>query len=171
MVVSQILFYIFHFLFVQNLGDDEIIYSKVINDFIRDDVIAIIDSTSIGNPRYFEVTRFEYFKKSLEGLEDETLQNFVSNELSTSKKIVIINKVDFDRIFRNGNGWSEFYETYGKTQGILTLSNIGYNSDKTQAIIYYGNQSTYRSGAGYLVLFSKINGNWVKSSSVMLWIS
>lgn len=65
-----------------------------------------------------------------------------------------------------------FYEKYGKqTQGILKLSKVGFNNTRTQALVYYGNQSFYLSGAGFALLYEKVNGKWKKVCKFLLWIS
>ena len=89
----------------------------------------------------------------------------------TKKKVIILSDEEVKNSFNGGNGWNEFYEKYGKTQGILNFSKIGYNKFKTQALLYYGNQSDWLAGGGYLMLFEKINGVWKYSQGFMMWIS
>ena len=111
----------------------------------------------------------------------ETLNSFINNNqlkinltkdnFETDKEIFFISNEESTKIFVKGNGWLEFYEKYGKTQGILTISNIGFSNDFTQALIYRGNQRDWKAGSGYLILFQKINNNWEISEFIEIWIS
>lgn len=168
------------FWFSQNT-ENEILYSIIINNFKKAKITAIEDVTSNGHiDEEDEEYKFDFVKKSLIGIEKETFDSFMEQNkessklqinFKTKKKIVWTTKNEMTEIFRKGKGWKEFYEKYGKTQGILSFSNIGFNKAKTQALFYYGNQSDWLAGSGHLVLFEKINGKWKLSISTMLWIS
>ena len=174
-LLTLILFIVGVFAFGQS--DETKIYSLIINSYEKSKVIAIMDSSSIG--RLGELD-FKEAKESLIDLEEDTYNSFtyrnqgsasLRNLIYTSKQMVWISNAEMNLIFREGRGWKEFYDKYGKTQGILTLSRIGFNKEKTQALVYYGNQSDWLAGSGRLLLFEKIEGTWVKSISMNLWVS
>jgi hypothetical protein len=74
-------------------------------------------------------------------------------------------------IFKDGGSWNEFYTGYPDSQGIMTISRVGFNREQDQALVYVGNQSDGKAGAGYCVLLTKENGVWTVQGKVMIWVS
>lgn len=145
------------------------IYSKIINNYQYENIIALSDSTSIGYAD-FDQDYLRFIQRSMPKLQIATLDSFLKNnqikvkldksEFQTDKKMLFISDKESNKIFKEGDGWVEFYEKYGKTQGILTISIIGFNDDMTQGLVYRGNNSDWKNGAGYLILFRKLNEIW-----------
>lgn len=156
---------------------DYIIYSKIlIKDFGTTGKL-ILELTT-GNDR--QEPNWHHLKTKLEGLTDDTLNDFIKKsktpivlERNFSKRLDVdfIEKEVLDSIFKNYEGWNLFYKTFGGTQGITTFSRIGYNKEKTQALIYIGTQQGWLNGAGYYILFKYKYGRWVESERIMVWIS
>ena len=69
------------------------------------------------------------------------------------------------------NGWEEFYRRYPDSPGITTLSRVGFNRERTEALVYMGAQLHYLAGAGNLYRLEKQDGVWKIVEKVMLWIS
>ena len=66
-------------------------------------------------------------------------------------------------ILRKGmqeGGWDAFYETYPKTQGILSLSTIGFNAAANEAVFVARLQCGKRCGYRDIVFMRKVNGAW-----------
>jgi hypothetical protein len=74
-------------------------------------------------------------------------------------------------IFGNYSGWGLFYRIYPDSQGVMTLSGIGFNQNATQALAYVGNQMHWASGAGYYVLLSKEDDRWIIKHQKTAWIA
>lgn len=156
------------------------IYSKIINNYQYVNIIALTDSTSIGYAD-FDEDYLSFIKRSMPKLQIETFESFLQNnrrkvkleksEFQTDKKVFFISDEETSKIFEKGNGWVEFYEKYGKTQGILTLSIIGFNNDLTQGLVYRGNNTDWKNGAGYLILFRKLNDIWEIEEYIRISIS
>lgn len=120
---------------------------------------------------------------SFDGVEKEVLEDFNAknrrksfelskNLFSVDNKIVLINESEMNEIFSDHNaGWKFFYEKYPESQGITTLSRVGFNSDKTKALVYFGTQSDWLAGAGYLVILQKDAKNWKIIKKSICWIS
>jgi len=161
------------------------IYSNLINEFKQAKRIVITDYTSIGftdlDRLNFEQLRKEFSEFKNQDLQEETFKDFKNQNINSEKilkseipndKIVLISREEVDKIFKNNRkGWDNFYRKFPKSQGILTLSKIGFNENKTQAIVYYGNQSHYLAGIGYLAYYIKINDSWKLVGLSELWIS
>ena len=185
------LLFLFLFSFSSNAQKSESveIYSNLINEFNHAKRIVISDSTSIDftdlDRLNFEKLRKEFseFENELKNqeLQEETFKDFKNQNINSEKilkseipndKIVLISSEEVDKIFKNNRkGWDHFYRKFPKSQGILTLSKIGFNENKTQAIVYYGNQSHYLAGIGYLAYYIKINDSWKLAGLSELWIS
>lgn len=73
-------------------------------------------------------------------------------------------------IFNNG-GWKEFNKCYPNTIGFVEFSAIGFNRNKTQALIYYRQMSDLPYGNGYYLLYNLENGIWNKKQSKLGWTS
>lgn len=173
-----LLFYISLFFLQAALSQpDYEIYSKILSDF-KSKTLVIKKET-----RGFEFNPdFKNFKKRFETLERETFDDFalkllkedtLTNKFITGKKIVFINSEKIQELFSSvtSDGWENFYKEYGKTQGVTTFSRIGYNKNKTQALVYHGTQSQWLIGAGYYDLFEFRRGRWFRISSYKAWVS
>jgi len=158
------------------------IYSQIIiKDFSKSyKLIAIEKLTPIGFGDIKD-SDYVYFKQNLKNLKKETFDNFrtnnekadsIKNYFSNNLNVIILTKTDIDSIFFEKNSdWEAFYKKNGQTQGLLSFSNIGFDKEHQQALLYYGNQSDWLEGDGYFILFEKISGKWIEKSSFMSWIS
>jgi hypothetical protein len=85
---------------------------------------------------------------------------------------VLLSQAEKGQIFgQNRDGWQLFYEQYPNAPGITSLSRVGFNPTLDQALVYVGTLSHWLAGAGYFVLFKKVNGAWTLDQQVMTWIS
>jgi hypothetical protein len=67
--------------------------------------------------------------------------------------------------------WEHFYQIYPSMQGILTLSRVGFNSDKSQAAVYVRYDGNVMSSHGeYFVLVRKI-GSWEVQTKKLVFIA
>ena len=63
------------------------------------------------------------------------------------------------KLFKQG-AWNGFYKRYPNSGGYLTLSGVGFNHDKTRAIVYSGTACGMLCGSWSWHLLEKINGKW-----------
>lgn len=68
------------------------------------------------------------------------------------------------------DGWDRFRELYPESSGILEVSQIGFNHDENEALIYSGMQFGPLFGQGDYLHF-KLTGNWKPNGQAMAWIS
>ncbi len=94
----------------------------------------------------------------------------INREMKFDLPHVLISNKEIDRILNHG-GWDDFYERYPDCRGIVWLSRVGFNSNRSQALLYFGNQYTEYAGEGYLILLTKMNGAWKVAAQVTVWIS
>jgi hypothetical protein len=124
---------------------------------------------------------FEELSKRLPGLSRETFDEFVArnkqhyplrNRFHVKVKCAFISEKELDSIFDEGGGWwPEFYRRYPESQGILTLSRVGFNRAKDQALVCVGDDWGNLAGAGYCVLVVRKKAAWRVRGTVGLWVS
>ncbi len=69
----------------------------------------------------------------------------------------------FNGFFKGVPGsWAEFYKQYPNSNGITELSAVGFNVDKTIAIVYMGNSCGSLCGFGTYHVLQKKDGKWTK---------
>ena len=68
-----------------------------------------------------------------------------------------------------GDGWRRFYERYSGSGGYVVLSAVGFNKDKTRAVVYSGAGCGPLCGAWSFHLFKKVNGKWTPTPGIMCY--
>jgi hypothetical protein len=77
----------------------------------------------------------------------------------TSEKLRAIFANDADAT-EYRSAWPRFYKQYPGAPGIISLSRVGFNSKKDQALVYVGTQSGLLGGSRDVFLLSKNNKTW-----------
>ena len=67
--------------------------------------------------------------------------------------------------------WDKFYEEYPGAPGILTISRVGFNSDRSQAMVYMAHNASLMSASGELFFLANKNGSWEIQTEEMIWFS
>ncbi len=144
------------------------------------DRLVIQDQTGMGvsstEPSQLQSIRDSLPEVSQALLDDFAAQNAqpvtLQDRFNLSVNVVLIGQDEVSRLFgQSGSGWDEFYKRYPNSQGLMTLSRVGFNAQGDRALVYIGNQSHYLAGAGYAVVLGLKDGQWTILNQVMLWIS
>ena len=124
---------------------------------------------------------WSYVRKKLPGIQADTIADFKAeskkadqfkNEFSLKVPCILVSDEETNAIFRtSGGGWDSFYKKYPGAQGILSFSRVGFDRQRKQALVYFGNQRQVLDGAGYLALLAKKDRTWVMVKQTMIWIS
>jgi hypothetical protein len=100
---------------------------------------------------------------------------YFENKFSvTSKKVYLISYEEIQNIFSNAEingGWEEFYRRYPNSSGTISFTRIGYNADKTQAMVSMGNMYASLGGEGHLIFLKLENHQWKILYAIPTWIS
>lgn len=100
--------------------------------------------------------------------------NFENKFKVNSKTIKLIGEEELTSIFSvpdvNG-GWERFYNKYPNSNGYTRFSRIGYNTDKTTAVLEVGRFYASLGGSGTIVILKKENAAWKIIRTQMTWIS
>lgn len=125
---------------------------------------------------------YEDLKKSSPALMPETVDDLqaknkeeytFTRRFDIKRRYVFISEEEINTIFdKRGFGWDKFYQKYPGSGGFLTFSRVGFNADKTQALVYQSYSCGDLCGGGTYYLLTKENGIWtVKGSVGPAWVS
>lgn len=142
------------------------------NELLTDELIKYIEENSM-------FTQSGMFNLKLDGdmVEDYNEKNAEKHKLSADKfnlpqEVILISSEELDEIFwGEGGGWDGFYSRFPGATGTINLSRVGFDKDKTEAIIYIGIQSGLLIGRGDVLLLAKDKNKWRIVDKVMIWIS
>jgi hypothetical protein len=129
-----------------------------------------------------EEATLEYVRENLPEMPQDVWDDFINRNQTPvalepvfhfAVPIVLISQEEINGIFfaQEGDGWKRFYDTHPGAQGIMDISQVGFNSGWDQALVYTGNQSDYLAGIGFLYYLEKAGESWTIRNSVMVWIS
>ena len=112
---------------------------------------------------------FETKRKQSVGLE---------RKLSPKLSYVLVSESELTAIFHpDANGmvgrapWREFYEKYPGAQGIMSLSRVGFNKAKNEALVYVIKQQQLLGGSACFYVLVKQQGVWKVKKTVLVWLS
>ena len=76
---------------------------------------------------------------------------------------------------KNGpGGWTNFNKRFPNSGGYIELSAVGFNSDKTMALVYSGHSCGGLCGGGGYFFLKKVNGKWTEANwpgQTCTWVS
>lgn len=93
----------------------------------------------------------------------------LDNKFSIPQTVILISDKELNEL--NAIDWSAFHEKYPNSSGVIQISRVGFNSNQTQAILYFDYHYDMLSGEGYLFLLTKDEGKWIVKEKVNLWVS
>jgi hypothetical protein len=123
---------------------------------------------------------FSYMRENLEGLAEETLNDFLAKnrvqhliepDLNPAGRLVCVGDEEFEHIFRDGDGWARFRREFPDSDGTLRFSRVGFDRDVMQAMLYAGQQFDWNVGSGGFWLFSWLDGEWTEVGRAGSWLS
>ena len=78
-------------------------------------------------------------------------------------KIQFISNTELNTIFSHGiiKGWKLFHEKYPNSFGFISFSKVGFNNDKTNAIVYVEFEFGSKAATYDYYILSKKNNKWV----------
>jgi hypothetical protein len=158
------------------------VYSALIQSVYKNALIVIEDTTAQRDSGLFSPTdAARFMRNQWRELGNDILSDFqtknekpsaLESRFTLSVRYTFISEQEIESIFsKNASGWEDFYAKYPGSQGILTLSRVGFNEAKDTAVLYAGNQSHWVAGQGNMVLMKKTAGRWTVQSQSMMWIS
>lgn len=86
----------------------------------------------------------------------------------------LVLQADIEAIFKTGGAWKGFYKKYPNSGGYIAMSAVGFNADKTIAIVYKGSSCDFLCGRGTYHVFRKTAGTWSEikwTGKTCAWVS
>ncbi len=159
------------------------VYTAVLQqmDYINSNIELFVIEEWTSNRYLFDDFWIDFFKKETKvGLNTSLIKNYqqknimiyrLQNNFSITQNVVLISYQQLHEIFDRGGWWDEFYDRYPNSTGIIELSRVGFDNNRTQAILYFGNQAGGKAGIGYFILLYKNMDEWIIYKKVLIWIS
>lgn len=69
------------------------------------------------------------------------------------------------------DGWKVFRERYPGALELIRLTRVGFDPERTQAVLTVGYQRDWRGGSGSRLLLSRVEDEWKISGDLGLWLS
>lgn len=174
-------------------ADDYKVYSAVLDDLSRNldvkKVHFVIRNSTVVDPALWRLHNPNASEtnptSSDEAVKDSELRIKtpcrISGEMKTSATFEIVPTETLEAIFRIeegkdvgqslANSWKKFYEAYPDSSGFWSFSTIGFNSSKTEAVVYVAHNCGVLCGRGTLFRLSKNAGQWRVMNWAVHWIS
>jgi hypothetical protein len=142
-------------------GNDYLIYEKILEKMAGEQTILIVlrDST-YHEP--FIAQSIKHFLEQIPGLSQETLEDYLAVN-SVRIKLKDIPNIRF--VFSN------VYDNSAARTVSVSISRVGYNKAKTEAVVTMGASYGPLAGSGSLIFLTKAGNEWVIQKSIMTWIS
>ena len=168
-----------------NLDDlDYRLYSLILDELFPETENLVVNqdtpavSASLGR-EYIQSLKEAYPEMDTTVFWDYILVNdtvyYLENKFSVaSKKVSLISNEEIQYIFNTmdiNKGWEEFYRRFPNSTGTISFSRIGYNTDKTQAMVDMGNMYASLGGEGRLIFLKLENNEWKITNAILTWIS
>jgi len=110
----------------------------------------------------------------------DTLDDFERKNMSPSTldyqfdlktKYLLFNHEEQLELGHAGSYWDRFYTRYPDSHGRISFSRVGFNRDKTKALVYRGWLAGSLAGGGHVVFLSKVDDRWIVKKRIAIWIS
>ena len=95
----------------------------------------------------------------------------LKDSFTVSSKRVFITDEDLKTILKDRLDWKAFYEKYPNSQGVMTLSNVGFDAETKRAFVYVANTRGSMNGVGLYIVLEKQDGVWRVKEKATGWMS
>lgn len=96
----------------------------------------------------------------------------IEAKLTLPTKYILISRQERSAIFSKAHvtkSWQSFNQKYPGANGYINFSNIGFNEDRTQALVDTFRKCGDKCGGEKMVLLAKVNGKWSVSATYKIW--
>ncbi len=166
--------------------EDYVLYSAILKELFSGKAIALENQvsgcTGIGNNKEGEnsfLKGLDTLPQKLKKLSPKTIADFKSKsqlcrmlDSKLTPPVKLISKQERRAIFSVKDmrkAWAVFNKKFPGANGYAIVSNIGFNEDRTQALVDISNKCGDKCGAEQFVLLTKSNGSWTVSGMHILW--
>ena len=111
-------------------------------------------------------------------LDDWSLRNALSRlidqPLDLDMSYHLLSERTLSALFKNvepREGWSQFFERYPGSPGIVRVSRAGFDDSLSHALVYIEHQCGAECGAGRLVHLERVGGAWSVRDGAVVWMA
>jgi hypothetical protein len=157
--------------------------TEIVKELVIEDRTALLKSDTfvIKHLPYFEIT-----SQALSDFKDKNLAQYaVENKFSVNVPCTLIskgtenglfhfpsdNRIDSEAVKKIQDGWQQFRQDHPDARGIITISRVGFNSDKSLAVVYVATRAGMMMANGRCFLLVKKNGSWEIVKEEIIWFS
>jgi hypothetical protein len=83
----------------------------------------------------------------------------LQRKFSIQRPYEILDSATREVLFKD-DGWKAFYQRFPNSGGTFEMSAVGFNKDKTRAVVYFGHTCGNLCGAWSFELLKKVDGQW-----------
>ncbi len=95
----------------------------------------------------------------------------MKDSFNLSARRVFITDEELKTILKDRLDWKAFYEKYPNSQGVMTLSNVGFDPEMKRAFVYVANTRGSLNGVGLYIVLEKQDGVWRVKEKATGWMS
>jgi hypothetical protein len=96
----------------------------------------------------------------------------IEAKLTLPTKYILFSQAERRAIFSKADvnqSWQSFRQKYPDANGYINISNIGFNEDRTQALVDTFRKCGDKCGGEKMVLLTKTNGKWSVAATHKIW--
>ena len=90
----------------------------------------------------------------------------LQRKFSAPRPYEVLDSTTSKALFQNG-GWKAFYQRFPNSGGPFEMSAVGFNKDKTRAVVWFGYACGSLCGDWRFRLFKKVDGKWQEVRGVI----
>ena len=163
-------------------SEEYTVYSFMIKDSEFLEVIKDHTVTNRSSPFSMD-DDLERVRKQVPEISKETLADFkaknakdyaLSPKLKPQGKYVFISDEEMSHIFSGDNldkSWKSFKKRYPRSRGYGGFSRVGFNPDKSEALLFSEISCGSLCGSGSYVYLVRKNAEWTIVKQIQVWIS
>jgi hypothetical protein len=99
------------------------------------------------------------FKEAIEDYRRHTEPMLLQRRFEIDKPYELVSPETIGTLIKNHN-WDNFYKRYPDSGGIIWVTAVGFNRQKTLAIVFTGSYCNDLCGRGSFALLKRIDGRW-----------
>ncbi len=161
---------------ITQVDEDYAVYSTILADSRYKNKIIIISDYTLQSA----FTPYS-LNQDISNLSEDTISNYqtvkednqkLENNFAVEDNVLLLSEKERSILFRKGqNGWEKFYKKYSNVKGIISFSRVGFNQERTQALVSVSIGCGSLCGEGNLIFLEKENGKWNVERKIGLWVS
>jgi hypothetical protein len=110
------------------------------------------------------------FKEAIEDYKRQTEPMLLERRFKIDKPYELVNAETIGTLI-NDHTWEAFYQRYPDSGGIIRMSAVGFNRQKTLAIVFTGSACNNLCGSGSFHLLKKRDGKWKPVPGVRCFVA